>query len=67
MTACKNCEYLLKVSHYTPPIWYHLRCKAVRTPAEYDPYSGELKEGDYAYCRDVDNGNCEHFKEKRRP
>ena len=62
MTACKDCKEIARGPHIN--IWYNHRCLAVREPNSFDYMSGEMRLGDYAYCRDVNHGNCEYFEKR---
>ena len=63
MTACKDCKHL-EIMGDKPNIWYNQKCLAVRERSEFDCYSGEIRKGRQAYCRDVNTGHCEHFEER---
>lgn len=62
-TYCINCEYLIQGEPDTPRArcWYNHLCNAVPRERQRSHYNGELEGEAYAYCRDVNDGNCKHF------
>jgi hypothetical protein len=65
-TACRNCRHLrnINANPAAPNIWYSLLCTATPLPQRFDPYSGKVRHDgqEFAFCRDVNNGNCPKFE-----
>lgn len=76
MTICVNCKGFKNVDRHKN-IWYHHFCVFSPIGESIDPVTGKkvfMSENSlgmkvpgqhpYEYCRDVNTGNCEKFKEK---
>lgn len=79
MTICKNCKHYrhLMQNPAAPEVWYNHFCGASPLPRERSLITGELVaivvndlgqkyESDraYAFCRDINTGNCKKFEDK---
>lgn len=71
MKICVKCKHLVK--HHDSGIWYDLGCGKVARPKKMCPVTGEMVTADsgvtvkdvtYAYCRDINHGDCEMYEEK---
>ena len=75
-TVCAKCKHFRNLEPHSvrADIWYNHICMASPFPKERDPYDGEVKpyatnalgqkvfcNKEFAYCRDVNNGQCELF------
>ena len=75
-TICTQCDHYhdMEPNSLRAGIWYNQLCKAVLLPTAIDPVDGRTKpysvndlgntyygEHIYEYCRNVNDGNCEHF------
>jgi len=74
-TICAKCVYFLRRG----PVWYDMFCRnmTVRRHESIDPVTGEkgylvsndlgvvyLSDKPYPYARDVNHGNCQHYKRR---
>lgn len=64
-TACEKCVYYDNRGKVEPWIssWDFQRCIAGAKNQIFDPITGKTTKTD-AYCKDVNKGNCDFFKEK---
>lgn len=63
LTACKNCKHLIVRGN--PSLWYNLFCGARTTMGtDFDPYHGDYYESDEKHIREVNKGNCPHYKKR---
>jgi hypothetical protein len=80
MITCIKCIHFYNKSDGTNLIWYNLYCKApvIQRPKAKDPVTGQTgyktknSLGDEYYddtpspfCRDINQGNCPYFEEKK--
>ena len=64
-TICANCKFHMFEHHFSgKSLWYNQYCLASPIVKIIDPVTGEEKssisghESGYAYCRDINRGNC---------
>lgn len=76
MTICKQCRHMLRIlDGPRTDVWYNCYCMAETLPEATDPVTGErgyTRENDlgticvdsqpYAYCRDVNKGDCTYYE-----
>lgn len=65
-TICVNCIHHLYEprNDATPSVWYNHFCLAVPLEKEVSPITGETEGEPYAFCRDINKGNCSRYKEE---
>lgn len=65
-TACHDCRHMMHriANPSAPTVWYNYLCDATPLPPEFDPITGDMitREPAWAYCRDVNNGECPKFE-----
>lgn len=78
ITICFNCQHF-RHKDQSRDVWYNHHCGAMPLPMAADPVTGRTmhyKQNDlgksyfteeaFAYCRDVNDGNCKHFTAKQQ-
>ncbi len=68
MTICAKCKYH-NTKRAKSQVWYDHVCthSSVRIARSVDPVTGDLLPGPhdlFPVCRDVNKGDCEHYKKK---
>lgn len=78
-TLCIECKHHRHIvqNPAAPHVWYNHQCGAVEREPTIDPVTGEsgylgrndlgttyITEDRYAFCRDINRGNCEYFSPK---
>lgn len=78
ITLCPECKYYMSIEDGPRTgIWYNLYCSAISREPTIDPTTGKRVYkgtndlgGDYTtdtpyyHCRDINDGNCKHFRPK---
>ena len=65
-TACQDCVHYLGVNRVNADTWYNHLCQASPLKLKFDPITGkyETPYPKYAYCRDINLGQCKKFAPK---
>ena len=63
MTACKDCKHC-GIIRGDSPAWHNVECLAIKLPAAFDCYAGEIRAGRNPMCFEINDGNCLYFEQR---